>query len=111
MDGDSAQKLDSMHARITSLMEGHASHDLQRKNLSVGQSELVTSAQALQASHNELGSHFQKVEPGLAGVAAKQAKVYSDYRGPRHPSPLRRASTLRCRPQTTRAPTRNARRL
>lgn len=57
---------------VTMLAEG--------KNLLPGQSELATSvmetkqvAAALQSSHSELVTHFQRVESGMAEAAATQA--------------------------------------
>lgn len=42
-------------------------------------SETKIAVSALQTSHNQLASHFQRVEAGLAEVAAKQAEVDTEY--------------------------------
>lgn len=71
---------------VTALAEGQNSRDFQLKDLSIGQTELATSVMgtkqvvaALQSSNNELATHFQRVQNGMAEVAAKQAKVDSEY--------------------------------
>lgn len=61
---------------MATLVNGQKSHELELKNLTMGQNDLVATAGCdVQTSYAEMAADIQRVEAGMAEVTEKQAKI------------------------------------